>query len=62
VDADIPVVTAVPEHRFAAWLSYSGGMSVRLQCRRAALDNWWQSVARRAPGRTTCGTFCETAK
>jgi hypothetical protein len=62
VHADIPVVTAVPEHRFAAWLNYSGGMSVRLRCHRVALDHWWQSVARGAPGRTGCGTFCEIAK
>ena len=45
VDADIPVITAVPAHRFAAWLKYSDGMSVRLPCRRAALDEWWGSVA-----------------
>jgi nucleoside-triphosphatase THEP1 len=62
VDADSPVVTAVPEHRFAAWLNYSDGMSVRLRCHRAALDHWWQSVARGTPGRTACGTFCEISK
>jgi hypothetical protein len=62
VQADIPVVTAVPEHRFAAWLNYSGGMSVRLRCHRAALDHWWQSVARGARRRTVGGTFCEIGK
>jgi nucleoside-triphosphatase THEP1 len=62
IDADIPVVTAVPEHSFAAWLNYSDGMSVRLPRRRAALDHWWQSVAHAAPGRTAFGTFCEIAK
>jgi hypothetical protein len=60
VDADIPVLIAVPEHRFAAWLGYSAGMSVRLPCRRSALDRWWQSVAgvlaRAAP------TVCAVAK
>jgi nucleoside-triphosphatase THEP1 len=45
VDADIPVITAVPAHRFAAWVKYSDGMSVRLACRRDALDAWWASVA-----------------
>ena len=62
VDADIPVVTAVPEHRFAAWVRYSGGMSVRLPCRRAALDAWWQSVAGRATGLSGGGAFCAIAK
>jgi nucleoside-triphosphatase THEP1 len=45
VDADIPVITAVPVHRFADWVRYSNGMSVRLPCRRAALDAWWRSVS-----------------
>jgi hypothetical protein len=62
VHADIPVVTAVPEYRFAAWLNYSGGMSVGLRCHRAALDHWWRLVARGAPGRIACATFCEIAK
>jgi nucleoside-triphosphatase THEP1 len=44
VDADIPVITAVPAHRFAAWVKYSNGMSVRLPCRRDAVDGWWESV------------------
>jgi nucleoside-triphosphatase THEP1 len=61
VDADIPVVTAVPEHRFAAWVKYSDGMSVRLPCRRAALDAWWRSVAGRGIGRAG-GAFCAVAK
>jgi nucleoside-triphosphatase THEP1 len=37
-EADIPVLIAVPEHRFAKWIKHSAGMSVRLPCRRAALD------------------------
>ena len=61
-DADIPVLVAVPEHRFAAWIEYAGGMSVRLPCRRAALDHWWQSVAGRVGGRREARTFCEFAK
>jgi hypothetical protein len=48
-DADIPALIAVPEHRFAGWIKYSAGMSVRLPCRRAALDRWWQSVAMHRP-------------
>ena len=62
VDADIPVLIAVPEHRFAGWIKYSAGMSVRLPCRRAALDRWWQSVAMGRSGRSTASTFCAIAK
>jgi hypothetical protein len=61
-DADIPVVTAVPQHRFAAWVKYSNGMSVRLPCRRPALDVWWQAVAGRAVSRVGAGAFCAIAK
>jgi hypothetical protein len=48
VAADIPVLIAVPQRHFPAWLSFCGGMSVRLPCRREALDGWWHSLARRA--------------
>jgi nucleoside-triphosphatase THEP1 len=62
VSADIPALIAVPEHRFAAWIRYSGGMNVRLACRRAALDRWWQSVVGATGGRRPADTFCEHAK
>jgi len=61
-EADLPVLIAVPEHRFEGWIKYSAGMSVRLPCRRAALDRWWRSVAMEASGRSTATTFCALAK
>ena len=61
-EADLPVLIAVPEHRFEGWIKYSAGMSVRLPCRRAALDRWWQSVAMEASGRSTATTLCALAK
>jgi hypothetical protein len=64
IDADIPVLIAVPEHRFAALVRFSNGMNVRLACRREALDRWWRSVAgppSRRP-RKGGGTFCGTWK
>jgi hypothetical protein len=60
--AGIPVLIAVPEHRFAAWLRHSGGMNVRLPCRQAALDRWWLSVRPRAATPSAVHTFCEIAK
>jgi nucleoside-triphosphatase THEP1 len=62
VGADIPVITAVPAHRFATWVKYSNGMSVRLPCRRAALDEWWQSVAGGANERRGIACFCAVVK
>jgi hypothetical protein len=59
--ADIPVVIAVPAHRFADWIKFVGGMCVKLRCEREALDEWWHRVAIRNPGRlgrdgdTMCG-------
>jgi hypothetical protein len=60
--ADIPVLIAVPEQRFAAWIRFSEGMNVRLACRRDALDRWWLSVTGLARRRSGAATFCEFAK
>jgi hypothetical protein len=48
VATDIPVLIAVAERRFAAWISLCRGMNVRLACRREALDEWWRSLERTA--------------
>jgi hypothetical protein len=64
VNAGIPVLIAVPEHPFAAFVKFAVGMNVRLACRRDALDRWWRSVAG-APSRRPRKdgrTFCEIAK
>jgi Protein of unknown function (DUF2478) len=60
--ADIPVLIAVPERRFAAWIRFSEGMNVRLACRRDAVDRWWHTVAGAPRNSGTSGTFCEVAK
>lgn len=44
---DIPVVIAVPSHRFSDWIAFADGMSVKLPCQRAALDAWWLKVTSR---------------
>jgi hypothetical protein len=64
VDADIPVLVAVPEHRFTALIRFSDGMNVRLACRREAIDRWWHSLARPIARHRPNGarTFCEVAK
>jgi hypothetical protein len=64
LSVDIPVVIAVPSHRFADWIRFADGMSVKLRCEREALDAWWQAVSARNTG--TIGrdhlTVCEVFK
>jgi hypothetical protein len=47
LSADIPVVIAVPSHRFADWIRFADGMSVKLRCDRESLDAWWGAVSAR---------------
>jgi hypothetical protein len=62
--ADIPVVIAVPSHRFADWIRFADGMSVKLRCGREALEAWWQVVSTRNAGMTGRDhhTVCEVFK
>ncbi len=62
LEADIPVLIAVPEQRFAAWIRFSEGMHVRLPCRREALDRWWRTIAGPSRPRSGAATFCEFLK
>ena len=64
LSADIPVVIAVPSHRFADWIRFAGGMSVKLRCDRETLDAWWNSVTERSAGRPRPDhrTVCEVFK
>lgn len=61
LDADIPVVIALASERFADWIKFARGMSVKLACERAALDQWWNRVSMRAPegGRGDGETVCD---
>jgi hypothetical protein len=64
LSADIPVVMAVPAHRFADWIRFAGGMSVKLRCNRDALEAWWNGVSGRGGGSVTQGqsNVCEVFK
>jgi Protein of unknown function (DUF2478) len=45
LSADIPVVIAVPSNRFAEWIAFADGMSVKLNCDRGSLESWWSAVS-----------------
>ena len=64
LSADIPVVIAVPSHRFADWIKFADGMSVKLRCDREALDAWWSAVSTRNAGlvRQDHRSVCEVLK
>jgi hypothetical protein len=64
LSADIPVVIAVPSHRFADWIRFADGMSVKLRCDRESLDAWWQAVSARNIGSIGRDhqTVCEVLK
>jgi len=64
LSADIPVVIAVPSHRFADWIKFADGMSVKLRCDREALDSWWSAVSTRNAGlaRQDHRSVCEILK
>ena len=64
LSADIPVVIAVPSHRFADWIKFADGMSVKLPCHREALDAWWNAVSARNGGVVARRkrSFCEVLK
>ncbi|HVX78819.1 MAG TPA: DUF2478 domain-containing protein [Bradyrhizobium sp.] len=64
LSADIPVVIAVPGHRFADWIEFADGMSVKLNCNREALDAWWNAISARngVLARRPQQSFCEVLK
>jgi len=47
---DVPVVGAVAAWRFADWLRFVEGMSVRLPCEQGAVDLWWRGTRRSESG------------
>jgi hypothetical protein len=64
LSADIPVVIAVPHHRFADWIRFADGMSVKLHCDLGSLNAWWDSVGTRNGGfiRQDHQSVCEVLK
>ncbi len=64
LSADIPVVIAVPSHRFADWIRFADGMSVKLHCKRESLDAWWNVVSslKAGPIGRDHQTVCEVLK
>ncbi|MES5485420.1 DUF2478 domain-containing protein [Bradyrhizobium sp. INPA03-11B] len=62
LDADIPVVVAVADHRFTDWIEFANGMSVRLACDRDALGRWWRGLSNGHSTPHERPTICEILK
>jgi hypothetical protein len=62
--ADIPVVVAVPDYRLPEWLSFCGGLGIKLPCRSESLENWWKAtiIGGRQPENQGWTSICELSK
>jgi molybdate transport system ATP-binding protein len=47
IAAGIPVLTAVPEKCFEAWISFTGGIGTTLLCERQVIEAWWRDTSSR---------------
>ena len=45
-----PVLTAVPEKCFDAWIDFTGDLGTTLLCSRRVVDEWWREVSARRDG------------
>jgi hypothetical protein len=64
LSADIPVVVAVPDYCFDAWLRFAEGLSVKIPVTRSALQGWWRQVDARNAGMPALSdsTVCDALK
>jgi molybdate transport system ATP-binding protein len=48
VAAGLPLLTAVPDNCYAAWLRFTGGFGTTLLCERRIVEDWWHEMSMRA--------------
>lgn len=58
VVAGLPILTAVPDKCYDAWIEFTGGFGTTLVCERAILDDWWRQMCWRE-GRARLGAQLE---
>lgn len=47
VVAGLPILTAVSEKCYDAWIEFTGGYGTTLACERPVVDDWWRGMWRR---------------
>jgi molybdate transport system ATP-binding protein len=45
VVAGLPILTAVPEKCYDAWLTFTGGFGTTLACDRRVIEDWWRDIS-----------------
>jgi molybdate transport system ATP-binding protein len=45
VVAGLPLLTAVPDKCFHAWVAFTGGFGTTLACERRAAEEWWRETS-----------------
>ncbi|WP_044559134.1 DUF2478 domain-containing protein [Azospirillum sp. B4] len=55
IGAGLPVLTAVPERFYGAWLAFTGGYGTTLLCDGAIIADWWNETSRWAAARRRAG-------
>jgi nucleoside-triphosphatase THEP1 len=48
VTAGLPLLTAVPDNCYAAWMRFTGGFGTTLLCERRVIEDWWEEMSMRA--------------
>lgn len=51
VVAGVPILTAVSDKSYDAWVTFTGGYGTTLACERRVIDDWWREMSLRE-GRT----------
>ncbi|CCB66905.1 MULTISPECIES: DUF2478 domain-containing protein [unclassified Hyphomicrobium] len=47
VVAGLPILTAVPDKCYDAWVEFTGGYGTTLACERHVVDDWWRELSGR---------------
>lgn len=45
VTAGLPIITAVPDSCYDAWMEFTGGFGTTLLCERRVIDAWWRDMS-----------------
>jgi molybdate transport system ATP-binding protein len=48
VTAGLPLLTAVSDNCYDAWISFTGGFGTTLLCERRIVEDWWEEMSTRA--------------
>lgn len=47
VVAGLPILTAVSDKCYDAWIAFTGGFGTTLACERRVIEDWWREMSRR---------------